>query len=247
MLIVTVKRMSESKKKKCRLNEVLLKDGCTMSNVTATSGHSKGYSKFINRLTSFLDDLELVELMLEGHKYMTAKKVNFDLIEDTKYPRLSRIKDSPYSRELFIRHLRNTVFASFIKDLHEEVVIYENYLEKVLKVNGIKTTLKRSKGIVGKLMLINNRIELDVTNLIEEVRPYLRCRDYIVHADGVLSGAFVKIYPYIPREVEEKVLTNRLRIDIQLDRMAFEKVNTLLKEMDKRICLLQLFPKVELG
>lgn len=237
---------SKSLIKKAQNNDTVLNSSDGSSSKLPQQKSSKGCRRFISRLDYFFEDLELVELIYEGHKILTKEKVKFASIDDNKYPRLSKVKNSPYGRDLTIRHLRNTLYASFIKDMHEETYEYIDYIIKNIKNSKIKTAVKRNKRPFGKLSLMDEKLHLGIYKIISDARPYLRCRDFIVHKNGELDSVFISKYPQIPREAENKVLTNRLRIDKQFIQVAYDKINNLIRETDKRLYESNMFPNAEL-
>ena len=85
---------------------------------------SKGYRRFKSRVEYFQDDLETVAVFLRNKELLADDKKLFVSVTENGQPRLSKRKSTPGSRGVVIRHLRNTLFVSIIKDLYEEVLMY---------------------------------------------------------------------------------------------------------------------------
>lgn len=87
---------------------------------------SKEALVFQNRIRSFKEDLELIDIIC------TANRKNDFLVTDdalfrylcTKHTELKKRKTCKKSREIVIQHLRKTVYSSYIKDLYEELTTY---------------------------------------------------------------------------------------------------------------------------
>lgn len=88
---------------------------------------SKGYRRFKSRVEYFQDDLETVAVFLRNKELLADDKKLFVSVTENGQPRLSKRKSTPGSRGVVIRHLRNTLFVSIIKDLYEEVLMYCAY------------------------------------------------------------------------------------------------------------------------
>lgn len=87
----------------------------------------KGFRRFKSRVNYFQEDIETVEVILENKETIKGRKTIFHKVDKTQHPKLFTRKNSRRSREVVLRHLLNTVFVSFIKDLYEEVLIYCAY------------------------------------------------------------------------------------------------------------------------
>lgn len=88
---------------------------------------SKGYRRFKSRVEYFQDDIEAVAVFLKNKELLADDDRIFKSVTDSGQPRLSKRKNSPGSRGVVIRHLRNTLFVSIVKDLYEEVLLYCAY------------------------------------------------------------------------------------------------------------------------
>lgn len=88
---------------------------------------SKGYRRFKSRVEYFQDDIEAVAVFLKNKELLADDDRIFKSVTDSGQPRLSKRNNSPGSRGVVIRHLRNTLFVSIVKDLYEEVLLYCAY------------------------------------------------------------------------------------------------------------------------
>lgn len=88
---------------------------------------SKPFLAFKNKLQHFDDDLEFVDLLYSTIKATAPTDDNLRLFQyqsTEKHPNISRYKICQNNRLLIIRHLKSTVYTSYIKDIYEEVAIY---------------------------------------------------------------------------------------------------------------------------
>ena len=88
---------------------------------------SKGYRRFKSRVEYFQDDMETVAVLLKNKELIADEEKLFKAVSASGQPRLSRGKSTPGRRTVVIRHLRNTLYVSIIKDLYEEVLLYCAY------------------------------------------------------------------------------------------------------------------------
>lgn len=84
------------------------------------------FIRFANKMAHFDADVEMVSMLVDS--YSLWREGGNELFpgssDGTKYPVLSKRIVSERNREIAIRHLANTVYSSYIKDLSEELHIY---------------------------------------------------------------------------------------------------------------------------
>jgi hypothetical protein len=89
---------------------------------------SKALVRFLNRAARFNDDLELVSVLglaiERGVLTPEAGEPLFAHLDGELHPRLAKAKPTEHNRQLVFAHLRNTVYASHVKDLYEDFVDY---------------------------------------------------------------------------------------------------------------------------
>lgn len=89
---------------------------------------SKQFHRFLNRLAQYEADIEIADVIqissYQGKLHTPGSGLVFDAVDKAKHPRLAVRSDTAYSRKMIIRHLKTTVFSSFIKDLYEDLAAY---------------------------------------------------------------------------------------------------------------------------
>ena len=91
---------------------------------------TKGLQRFETRLNYFREDLELVDLVVANKEKLKGIDTIINKSNDGEHPLINSRQNNANSRSLITKHLRKTVFVSFIKDMHEEVSEYLQYLLK---------------------------------------------------------------------------------------------------------------------
>jgi hypothetical protein len=102
---------------------------------------TKHYVRFLNRMAHLDADIELADLVRIG---VSAGKLHtprdaclFDGINPRQHPRLAARVANATNRCIAIQHLRATLCASFIKDIHEDVTAYMQALLQSAARNGL--------------------------------------------------------------------------------------------------------------
>ncbi|SHJ04753.1 hypothetical protein SAMN02745671_02515 [Anaerovibrio lipolyticus DSM 3074] len=81
---------------------------------------------FQNRIISFKEDLELIDVICNANKngdFLVTKDALFRYVAP-RHTELQKRRPVKNSREIVIKHLRKTVYSSYIKDLYEELTAY---------------------------------------------------------------------------------------------------------------------------
>ena len=118
---------------------------------------TKGLQRFETRLNYFREDLELVDLVVVNKEKLRGVSSIINNSNDGKHPLLNGRKANSNSRGLITRHLRKTVFVSFMKDMHEEVSEYFQYLLKQGALAGIS-----SGQLIGE-----HKVDIDANRLLQ--------------------------------------------------------------------------------
>lgn len=118
---------------------------------------TKGFKRFEDRLNYFREDLELVDLVVINKEMLKGRSLIINKSDDGNHPLLNGRQDSPNSRLLVTSHLRRTVFVSFMKDMHEEVSEYFQYLLTQGALAGIP-----SGQIIGE-----HKVNIDANRLLQ--------------------------------------------------------------------------------
>lgn len=88
---------------------------------------SKYALRFQNRVLAFEEDIELVDILCNAqkkHKLLPADGKLFEFIDSQKHTALGARKVTDASQRIVVTHLRSTVYASYIKDIYEELTAY---------------------------------------------------------------------------------------------------------------------------
>lgn len=89
---------------------------------------SKGLLRFQNRLDWFDDDIEFADIITKNTILLKDDAVIFKGVSQESYPSLSRRSNNDKSRKLVAKHLKKTVYVSYIKEIYEEVSEYLKYI-----------------------------------------------------------------------------------------------------------------------
>lgn len=100
---------------------------------------SKLYITFLNHITNFESDIELVDVL---NISITKNRLNdqdsdkmlFD-INEAQHPVLANKTNNDTNRIISVRHLKATLYISIIKELYEETTLY---LRKILQIAAIQ-------------------------------------------------------------------------------------------------------------
>lgn len=87
---------------------------------------SKGYITYLNRISQFNADLELIDVLEKAiiNNELSEEHLLFKYTDENRHPVLSRRKITAHNRKMAVNHLRQTVYSSYIKDLYEELYAY---------------------------------------------------------------------------------------------------------------------------
>lgn len=89
---------------------------------------TKIFVRFLNRAAHFDADIELVDVFALAVRNGAMASANgaqlFEGVDPRKHPRLANRQVSEHNRKLAATHLKRTLNAAFIKDLHEDVSSY---------------------------------------------------------------------------------------------------------------------------
>lgn len=88
---------------------------------------SSEFLTFKNKMRHFDDDIEFIDILNSTVKENSispdADKL-FELQNAEKHPNISKYSICQDNRLLIVRHLKSTVYSSYIKDMYEEVTLY---------------------------------------------------------------------------------------------------------------------------
>jgi len=89
---------------------------------------SKAYHAFIQKLSYFDDDLELMDVLykavIDGDLTDHASEYVLKHVNSSIHKHIARRKNSDGGRKNIINHLRSTLYSSYVKDIYEEITHY---------------------------------------------------------------------------------------------------------------------------
>ena len=100
---------------------------------------SKGYQRFYTRLDYFRLDREVADIFVKNKELLAGEDKIFSGVTATGHPLLNARENTEYSRTIVVKHLRNSIYVSFIKEIYEEVTEYIRYILRQAALNGADT------------------------------------------------------------------------------------------------------------
>ena len=122
---------------------------------------SKFYVTFLNHITNFESDIELVDVLnisITKNRLndQSSDKMLFD-INETQHPVLANKMNNDKNRILSVRHLKATLYISIIKELYEETTLYLRHILQTAAINGFNP---------GRLVGENNNITFTANEIL---------------------------------------------------------------------------------
>ena len=100
---------------------------------------SKGYQRCYTRLDYFRLDREVADIFVKNKELLAGSDRIFVGVTASGHPLLSVRENTDYSRTIVAKHLRNSIYVSFIKEIYEEVTEYIRYILQQAALNGADT------------------------------------------------------------------------------------------------------------
>lgn len=100
---------------------------------------SKGYQRFYTRLDYFRLDREVADIFVKNKELLAGDDKIFMGVTATGHPLLNSRENTEYSRTIVVKHLRNSIYVSFVKEIYEEVTEYIRYILHQAALNGADT------------------------------------------------------------------------------------------------------------
>lgn len=100
---------------------------------------SKGYQRFYTRLDYFRLDREVADIFVKNKELLAGDEKIFMGVTATGHPLLNSRENTEYSRTIVVKHLRNSIYVSFVKEIYEEVTEYIRYILHQAALNGADT------------------------------------------------------------------------------------------------------------
>lgn len=100
---------------------------------------SKGYQRFYTRMDYFQLDREVADIFVKNKELLAGADKIFTGLPNSGYPLLNARENTEYSRTIVVKHLRNTIYVSFVKEIYEEVTEYIRYILREAALNGADT------------------------------------------------------------------------------------------------------------
>ena len=103
---------------------------------------SKAYHAFKQKMSYFDDDIELVDVLrtavISGDLTDPATNYLMRHVDPARHSHIRRRKNTDGSRKNTINHLRQSVYASYLKDMYEEVTGYLRLILEQAARNGLR-------------------------------------------------------------------------------------------------------------
>ena len=136
---------------------------------------------FQNRLLSFDQDIELIDIICRAQKaddFLKDDNLLFSYLDDKKHPALNTRKANTTSRGIVINHLKATVYSSYIKDIYEELTAY-------IKSFLYEAALKAKDPCTAKRLLGDQKITINAADAL----TYNTLDDLIMMiAESIIQG-----------------------------------------------------------
>lgn len=97
---------------------------------------SKGYQRFYTRLDYFRLDREVVDILVKNKEMLAGVDKIFLGVTASGHPLLNARENTEHSRTIVVKHLKNSVYVAFIKEIYEEVTEYIRYILRQAALNG---------------------------------------------------------------------------------------------------------------
>ena len=100
---------------------------------------SKGYQRFYTRVDYFRLDREVADIFVKNKELIAGDEKIFNGVTPSGHPLLNSRENTEYSRTIVVKHLRNSIYVSFVKEIYEEVTEYIRYILSQAALNGADT------------------------------------------------------------------------------------------------------------
>lgn len=104
---------------------------------------SKAYHSFIQKVSYFDDDIELIDVIRTAVTSgdLTDPTTNrlMKYVDPARHRHIARRRNSDGSRENTINHLRQSIYSSYLKDMYEEVTEYLRLILEQASRNGFNS------------------------------------------------------------------------------------------------------------
>lgn len=175
-------------------------------------GVSKYALRFQNRILSFDEDLELVDIICrarKGNDFLLDNGAIFKYFDPTKHPSLSNRKNTETSKAIVINHLRSTVHSAYIKDIFEELT---DYLRQVIYETAILSKDQaRARRLLGEHKVSFSASDILQYNSLDElIRSISDCIIQALESERSTKDLICKICTKIDLPVDRGVINSAL-------------------------------------
>ena len=167
---------------------------------------------FQNRIKSFDEDLELIDILLIAFKrndLLKENRVLFKYLDDKKHLNLINRRATDQSRRIVLYHLRKTVYSSYIKDLYEELSGYlKALLSKAAKMAKDKNNARR---LLGEHSIKINAFDILQYDSIDSLASFIA--ESIIQAlenERSTKELIKKVCNKIDLQINEKLIENAM-------------------------------------
>ena len=129
---------------------------------------------FKNRLLSFEQDLEMMDIICRAQKnddLLVDDKLLFKYLRPSVHKAIASRSNTKTSKNIVINHLRRTVYVSYVKDLYEELSLY---LKSVVGTAALKAKEKEAAcRLLGEQKISINAKDILQYNDIDELIQFV--------------------------------------------------------------------------
>ncbi len=118
---------------------------------------------FKNRMQSFEEDLEMIDILCKAQKQddlLSDTNLLFKYLNPSVHKAIARRSNTRRSKMIVVNHLRRTIYVSYVKDAYEEVSLY-------LKSFVAEAAIKAKKKETAYRLLGDQKITLNARDILQ--------------------------------------------------------------------------------
>lgn len=193
---------------------------------------TSAYHAFDQKLIYFHDDIELVDILNKSVRALQNpnNKRLFSGLNENIHTHMKRRSNSHKNREIVLRHLKSTVYSSYVKDVYEEVALY---FKRILAEVTISVHDRK----------LPNKEEF-LNEILDNYKVNVFAKDIFMQKswEGVVSYIISLIFQSLENERSTKALimkiNKRLKLDLDIRHLLVHTDGVASEEFMKR------FPKI---
>ena len=168
---------------------------------------TSAYHAFDQKLIYFHDDIELVDILNKSVKALQNpnNKRLFSGLNENIHTHMKRRSNSHKNREIVLKHLKSTVYSSYVKDVYEEVALY---FKRILTEVTISVHDRK----------LPNKEEF-LNEILDNYKVNVLAKDIFMQKnwEGVVSYIISLIFQSLENERSTKALIMKINKRLKLD------------------------------